>query len=182
MTKRKYEQKCKALFVKAEERGVKLDFDPSQFDCNRLNCLWYGGWYASIEITPQIHISIGVYGDVRAWLFDKKGEQLAYAKDKGNNGRFYDEMSYYIKNDKQLEKIIKKGYLTLDNNNWVEYGGVIYPEGYDNGGLGIDLGMLTDNILDDDVLEAIDQVLDDLVNIVEEIKYYTPNEYKGVVA
>ena len=72
MTKRKYEQKCKALFAKAEERGVKLDFDTSQFDRKRLNCLWYGGWYASVEITPQIHISIGVYGDVRAWLFDKK--------------------------------------------------------------------------------------------------------------
>ena len=59
---------------------------------------------------------------------------------------------------------------------------MISTEGYDNGGLGIDLGMLTDNILDDDVLEAINQVLDDLVNIVEEIKYYTPDEYKGVVA
>jgi hypothetical protein len=32
------------------------------------------------------------------------------------------------------------------------------------------------------VLDAIDQVLDDLVNIVTEIKFYTPDEYKEVVA
>ena len=91
-------------------------------------------------------------------------------------------MHYYIKDDKQLEKMLKKGRLTLDNNNWVEYGGVIYPESENKGGLTIDLGMRTDNILDDNVLEAIDQVLDDLVNIVTEIKFYIPDEYKEVVA
>ena len=182
MKKREYEAKCKELFAKAEKFGVKLEFDPSTFDPERLNCLWYGGWYASVVISPKLSISIGIYGDVRAWLFDRKGEQLAYVKDKGNNGRFYDDMHYYIKDDKQLEKMLKKGRLTLDNNNWVEYGGVIYPESENKGGLTIDLGMRTDNILDDNVLEAIDQVLDDLVNIVTEIKFYTPDEYKEVVA
>ena len=182
MKKKEYEAKCKELFAKAEKFGVKLEFDPSTFDHERLNCLWYGGWYASVVISPKLSISIGIYGDVRAWLFDRKGEQLAYVKDKGNNGRFYDDMHYYIKDDKQLQKMLKKGRLTLDNNNWVEYGGVIYPESENKGGLTIDLGMRTDNILDDNVLEAIDQVLDDLVNIVTEIKYYTPDEYKEVVA
>ncbi len=182
MKKQQYDAKCKELFAKAEKYGVKLEFDPSTFDPQRLNCLWYGGWYASVIITPKLTISIGIYGDVRAWLFDKKGEQLAYVKDKGNNGRFYDDMHQFIKDDKQLQKMLQKGRLTLDNNNWVEYGGVIYPESENKGGLTIDLGMRTDNILDDNVLEAIDQVLDDLVNIVTEIKYYTPDEYKEVVA
>lgn len=182
MKKQQYISKCKELFAKADKFGVKLEFDPSTFDPDRLNCLWYGGWYASVVVTPQITISIGIYGDVRAWLFDKRGKELAYVKDKGNNGRFYDGMHQFIKDDKHLKRMIKNGQLTLDNNNWVEYGGVIYPDDNAQCGLTIDLGMRTDNILDDNVLDAIDQVLDDLVNIVTEIKFYMPDEYKEVVA
>ena len=182
MTKRQYKQKCKELFAKAGKLGVKLEFDPSTFDHKRLNCLWYGGWYASFVVTPKLSISLGIYGDVRAWLFDNKGEQLVYVKDKGNNGRFYDDMHIYIKDDRQLDKLIKNGRLSLDNNNWVEYGGVIYPHGAENTGIGIDLGMMTDNILDDDVLESIDQVLDSLDDIVAEIRHFAPDEYREVIA
>ena len=42
--------------------------------------------------------------------------------------------------------------------------------------------MMTDNILDDDVLESIDQVLDSLDDIVAEIRHFAPDEYREVIA
>ena len=166
MTKRKYKNKCRKLFDKANALGVELDFSPRQFDPNKLNCLWHGGWYAYIKLSEDLDIEIGAMGDVCASLFDRSGEQIAYTKDKGNGGYFSEAMRGYIRDDKHLKELLNAGDLVLENNNWIEYGGIYYPYGRDVPGIAVDLGIITDNIVDDDLLNAIDDVLSSL----EEIK------------
>lgn len=51
MQKRQYDNKCKNFFEKASQMEVGLEFDPEQFDANRLNCTWIGGRYAYIIST-----------------------------------------------------------------------------------------------------------------------------------
>ena len=174
MTKRKYKNKCRKLFEKAKALGVELDFSPKQFDPNKLNCLWHGGWYAYIKLSEDLDIEIGAMGDVCASLFDRSGEQIAYVKDKGNDGYFSEAMRGYIRDDKHLKELLNAGALVLENNNWIEYGGIYYPYGRDVPGIAVDLGMITDNIVDDDVLNAIDDVLSSLEEIKKDILDHLP--------
>ena len=74
-------------------------------------------------------------------------------------------MRGYIRDDKQLKELLNAGDLVLENNNWIEYDGIYYPHGRDVPGIAVDLGMITDNIVDDDVLNAIDDVLSSLNKI-----------------
>ncbi len=179
MTKRKYKNKCRKLFDKANALGVELDFSPRQFDPNKLNCLWHGGWYAYIKLSEDLDIEIGAMGDVCASLFDRSGEQIAYTKDKGNGGYFSEAMRGYIRDDKHLKELLNAGDLVLENNNWIEYGGIYYPYGRDVPGIAVDLGIITDNIVDDDVLNAIDDVLSSLVEIKRDILDHLPVVNKG---
>lgn len=174
MTKRKYKNKCRKLFDKAKALGVELDFSPKQFDPNKLNCLWHGGWYAYIKLSEDLDIEIGAMGDVCASLFDRSGEQIAYAKDKGNGGYFSEAMRGYIRDDKHLKELLDAGDLVLENNNWIEYGGIYYPYGRDVPGIAVDLGFVSDNIVDDDVLNAIDDVLSSLEEIKKDILDHLP--------
>ena len=174
MTKRKYKNKCRKLFEKAKALGVELDFSPGQFDPNKLNCLWHGGWYAYIKLSENLDIEIGAMGDVCASLFDRSGEQIAYAKDKGNGGYFSEAMRGYIRDDKHLRELLNAGDLVLENNNWIEYGGIYYPYGRDVPGIAVDLGFVSDNIVDDDVLNAIDDVLSSLEEIKKDILDHLP--------
>ena len=82
-------------------------------------------------------------------------------------------MENYIKNDIDLQTYLDNGSLVLSNNNWIEYGGVYYKDKNDPAGITIDVGLYEDNILDNDILEAIDQVLDDLDEIGKQIKKYS---------
>lgn len=169
MTKRKYKKKCRALFKKAKKIGVELSFSPEDFDCNRLDCLWYGGELATIKVSEKLTIELDIYGDVYAYLFDRNGDVLARVKDKNNMGVFGDEMLSYLKTDKQLRKAIDSGKLELDYNNWIEYDGVIRKNPADERGTFIDLGIICDNILDNNILTAIEQALDSINEIKEEI-------------
>lgn len=177
MTEEQYKRKCNALFEKAKNVGVELSFHPENFDRERLNCLWYGGELAVIKVSDLFSVELNVYGDVYAELTDKSGSQLAYVKDKGNTGRFYDEMSAYIKDDQELLLALDDGRLKLDYNNWVEYDGVIKSNVTDERGTFIDLGIICDNILDDDILNAIEQALDSIDTIKEEIKSVAESNY-----
>ena len=113
-------------------------------------------------------------GDVCASLFDRSGEQIAYAKDKGNGGYFSEAMRGYIRDDKHLKELLNVGDLVLENNNWIEYGGIYYPYGRDVPGIAVDLGIITDNIVDDDVLNAIDDVLSNIDEIKRDILDHLP--------
>lgn len=166
MKQEAYDKQCALLFNKAKKTNAMLTFNQSTFDCNRLNCLWYGGDIATI-VYKDTTIELNAYGDIRATLYEIGGEnpknELCFVKDKNNCGRFYDDMQSYIQDDDELQAAIDNGRLVLDNNNWIEYDGNI-------DGKFIDLGMIIDNILDDSILLAIEQVLDSLDDIVEEIK------------
>ena len=120
MTKRKYKNKCRKLFDKAKSLGVELDFSPKQFDPNKLNCLWHGGWYAYIKLSEDLNVEIGTMGDVCASLFDRNGEQIAYTKDKGNGGYFSEAMRGCIRDDKHLKELLNAGDLVLENKKIIK--------------------------------------------------------------
>ncbi len=166
MNKRAYKKKCKALFDKAKELNLILEFNPEDFDCHRLDCIWYGGTIAIVKVTDNFAIQLRAEGDVRACLTDRNGNVIASVKDKNNCGTFADEMRTYFKTDKQLYAAIHNESLTLGNNNWIEYDGIVKENASDERGTFIDLGMICDNFLDNNVILAVEQVLDS----IEEIK------------
>lgn len=175
MTKRQYHKKCQKLFCKAKRLGVKLEFCPDYFHHKRLNCLWHGGRVAVIVVSTEMEIELCAYGDVIAVLYDENGKEIAYSKDKSNNGAFEDNMKPYLKTDKQLQLALEEKRLILMNNNWIEYDG--YLSNSETGKkLFIDL-MVYDNLIDDNILLAIKQVLDSL----EEIKTQLLEETKETV-
>ena len=178
MNRRSYKKKCKALFKKAKELCVILEYNPEDFDYQRLDCLWYGGVFAIVKVSEMLAIELRIEGDVRACFIDRNGDVIASVKDKNNCGAFADEMRAYFKTDKQLYAAIDSDKLKLGNNNWIEYDGVIKKDASDKLGTFIDLGMICDNILDNNVLCAIEQVLDSIENIKEEIIDIAEIEYK----
>lgn len=177
MNRRIYKKKCKTLFLKAKELGLKLVFYPKNFEHRRLNCLWYGGWLATIIVSETFAIELNIYGDVRAELTDDLGNELTSVKDKNNSGVFSEYMLRYIKTDKQLEDALEAGRLTLGDNNWIEYDGVVKKNATDESGVFIDLGIICDNILDDDILKAVEQALASIKDIKEEIIEVAQNHY-----
>ena len=81
----------------------------------------------------------------------------------------------YLKNDKQLKQAIEGGRLVFINNNWIEYDGYVLNKETGKKQF-IDLGGFADNVVDDDILEAINQVLDSLEQVVLEIKSVAENK------
>lgn len=152
-----YKKKCDALFARAKRKGVKLNFNPENFSPDKLDCLWYGGEIATIEYEDGLKIQIYISGDVRVRLYDTAGNELARSKDKSNRGAFEDNMREYLTSDRQLIKAIDEERLVLDDNNWIEYDGIVKDE---NGKERyVELDLYVDNILDSNILVAIGQVL-----------------------
>lgn len=113
--------KLNKLIAKAKEQGIDIEMVQDLIDENHLDSLWYGGTIAVIT-KDKYRIALMAIGDVRATLYDAEdGHEIVYVKDKGNYGRFYEEMSYYIKDDKHLYELEQNGQLVLDNNNWFEW-------------------------------------------------------------
>ena len=168
MTKKQYRKKVQKLFCKAKHLGVKLKFNQEYFHHQRLNCLWQGGTIAKIIVSKELEIELNAYGDVRATLYDENGSELAYSKDESNTGAFTDNMYPYLTTDKQLREALEKDLLKLDNNNWIEYDGYVLCKKTGKMEF-IDLGMIVDNIVDDDILCAIKEVLGSLEDIKQEL-------------
>ncbi len=110
----------------------KYKIEKFDWDENYLNCLWCDGIVASIH-TKEGEYHLFVVGDVRCNLITKtniisdgdeipKGTIIAYVK--GNGTGFYHEMSRYIKDDEELDRIISGEHplyeLDFKNNNWIE--------------------------------------------------------------
>ena len=172
MTHEEYLEKCETLAAKAKEKGVELDFNPQDYDEKHLHCLWNSGWFAEIKLDEHFSIALTIYGDVRATLFDSNDNEIASVRDEQNAGWFRKEMEDHIKDDDQLAFFMLDGSLVLDNNNWVEYSGIYYKNPDDQTGITIDIGVYEDTLLDNNILKAIDQVLDDLDTIKDQIKKY----------
>ena len=170
-----YYKRCRALFNKAKSLGVELEFNAGNFSPNRLDCLWYGGNIANIKVSDELSITIDVNGAVITRLLDEDGEELVYSKDEANRGCFEDKMLPYLKNDKQLKQAIQDGRLVFINNNWIEYDGYVLDKETGKKQF-IDLGGTADNVVDDDILEAVNQVLDSLEQVVFEIKSVAENK------
>lgn len=160
-------EKLNKLIAKAKEQGIEIEMVQDLIDENHLDSLWYGGTIAVI-IKNQYRIGVMAAGDVRAILYDKEdGSEVAYVKDKGNYGRFYEEMSYYIKDDDHLYKLEDNGQLVLDSNNWFEWsvydaekGEYIGPDCFDN--------ILEEDILSFLEVDAINALLDYVIEYEEE--------------
>ena len=167
MTKEDYDSAVDKLFDKATALKLKLDFNPSCFNPERLDCLWHGGNIATIYVNKEISIDISAIGDVRAIYYNKNGEEEARVKDKGNGGFFENEMAIYLANDEELSQAIEEERLVLDNNNWIEFDGFIVYRGKK---YFIDLGLYGNVTESDNILEAIDEVLDKHREIRDEIK------------
>lgn len=169
MTKEKYQEKCSKLLKKAKKRGVRLDFNPKNFNPDRLNCLWYGGVVAYIIVSETLKIELMISGEVCAKLYGENGIELTSSKDKSNSGAFLKNMVWYLKNDKALRDAIADDRLIVDSNNWIEYNGIVLDKDT-NKSCVIDLGMRVDNVLDEtDILGAIDEALSSLEDIKQEI-------------
>ena len=178
MNEIEYKERCDALFQKAKLLNLELAFEPDNFDPQRLNCLWHGGHIAEVKVSDELSIDISVCGDVYADLYDEYCNHIEHVKDKGNNAVFADVMGSHIKNDADLRNAIHCGRLKVDYNNWVEYDGLIRDETSQSKRKFIDLGIVCDNVLDDNILTAIGEVLDSWQKIVFEIRFVAQEYYK----
>lgn len=179
MTKIQFRRKCRFLFRKAHGLGLKLEFSPNRFIPERLNCLWYGGHLATIKVSDSLWIDLSIQGDVRAFLTDSHGDILEEAIDKNNAGAFSKYMISHLKTDRELKKALRTGRLMIGNNNWIEYDGIVFPNGApDKAEVFIDLGLICDNVLDENILTAIGQTLDSVEEIKTEIKQIAERDYQ----
>jgi hypothetical protein len=151
-------EKLNKLIAKAKEQGIEIEMVQDLIDENHLDSLWYGGTIARIT-KGRYCIALMAMGDVRATLYDENKNEIAYVKDKGNYGRFYEEMADYIKNDKHMYELEHNGQLVFDNNNWFEWSvydteeeEYIGPDCFDN--------ILEEGILDFLEVDAINALLD----------------------
>ena len=96
------------------------------------------------------------YERVYKQSFYRKGEVVAWVKDKGETGLFYHGMKDYIKDDEHLVSILTdndENYeLVFDNNNWIELS-YYNPDGE------VEYDVVLD---DDDICNAIKSVMEEI--------------------
>lgn len=154
MTEREYLSAVEKLQNRAKSMNLTLKFNPDNFEGDHLNCLWWGGHVATIVVDDDHQFTIDVIGDVYVDIGD---ESFA---DKNNGGCVGYELRNYFKNDDELAEGIDKDKIIFQNNNWIEV------DGYYKGDF-VDFGFYTDNVLDGNILVAINQVLDELPTWLE---------------
>lgn len=134
-------------------------------DNNYTNSLWNNGLLAEIHTDNGTYciLAVGdVYGNLKAKknfsLNDeeiKKGEIIAHTKGDGYN--FYHNMQSYIKDDKDLDKILNGEHplyeLELDYNNWYELDFLNQDGEYE----GLDI-VLDSSLLDDAIEETVKMI------------------------
>lgn len=148
------------LEKKADEIGAEILWKANIME-NKLLHYWYGGDVAAVRYKGYL-ISISAIGDVIASLYEKtdaKGAELAYVKDKGNNGIFGCEMSPYLKNDDELMDAIRNYRIVIDNNNWYEVSCT------DPKGVWHDLMYASDNDKINEVIEEVLEYADDIIRM-----------------
>ena len=152
--------------------NAQIDVDRYE-DGKHEDSFWYGDTVATIK-TPSKNYGIAARGIVICSLIAKKdfigsdgksykrGEEIAYVKDKNEAGRFMDEMSPYIKNDEELNEILSGDHklyeLEIENNNWFSL------EFLDS----------KNNFIDDFVMDSCE-----LKDVIDEAKEYIIEENKN---
>lgn len=145
-----------------------------EIDADRKYHFWYGGDVVELFYNDEIQFVISAIGDVIGNLYNDK-EHLVYFKDKNNMGYFYEEVSKYIKNDKELEECMtcdfisendidnNKGKLiSFDNNNWWEVFLVINGQYID----------IMCSLASYSIDEAVDEVIENIDNLLQYIYQY----------
>ncbi len=161
------EKLSEKLAERLEGKNVRIEFF-ERVSSNRQHHMWFGGCVATVEYKRWL-FSIEAVGDVQAHLGRMQGDEfceIAYVKDRQNNGRFLDEMGAYIKNDDELRKLIDQvpvGELVLDvdSNNWWEII-PISPHGKEHDAMWV----AEDYTLDSAIMEAIEGA-DDMIKYIE---------------
>ena len=150
MTEKEF--KARLAKIKSQEKrfGCKIEIK-DLIDKDHLNCVWYGGDVGAIKYKGCTFV-IRAAGDIR--LHGRiKGETIDIV-DKSNSGRVYDELGSRL-TDKEFEKLLNSededNCLIYGNNNWFEVD-MILPDGQY-----VDLSF-GDNVLDDNILEAFEDV------------------------
>ncbi len=164
----------KRLEQKVAERGARLEMEFT--DIRHQMHYWHGAWMASIYYKGH-EFSIRAVGDMFVTLYDESDDIIAYVKDKGNAGRFYDEMNVYIRSDRHLKKLMTQGRLEFDNNNWWECFLYLPDNTFVDMMCALDAYTISDSV--EEVLDGIDEMLsyygkpEDTANDQEN----TPEEY-----
>lgn len=150
--------KIALLKKNAKKLGAEVKIDENIYDNDHLNCFWYGGYIGSV-VYKDYMIDIEVLGEVRLTVLDEDGNEICEYVNKNNSGvNRFDEVYSVIKGDEHLKELNEKGLLYWGNNNWVEF--------FLRDKEGEDTGMVFD-VLDDDILEAFEDI-DDYIEIIEE--------------
>lgn len=148
---------------KALELGITLNIDENIFiDDNHLDCFWYGGYIGSIEYDDW-KIIIEVNGYVHAYIAPKNGNDESYYINRDNSGAWGKNICDFISGDLQKQELTQNKEMIFNHNNWVEWR--IQPPGKDV----YDPITQFDNILDDNVLEAFND-LRKYVRIIRQCK------------
>lgn len=166
--------KDKNIDPKYYEEDYKISYT-GNYSSNHSYSYWLGGNIVNID-SKFGRFEIDAIGDVACTLYAKKdfkdnkgneykkGEEIAYVKDKNNSGRFWEEFDDYIHGDAHLSRLLndEDENMTLDvlNNNWII---ITY---IDNSG----------NMETIDDYESLD--FDDAIKYVEEIINYKKDHPK----
>ena len=116
------------LKAKAKELGCTLDCDPEFFqDDDHLNCVWYGGQYATLQDKAGNFLEFCVCGDVR--ICDTADDDWYYASKSGEGALSSadDALRDRFAGDAELAAAEMNGEIRYDNNNWIEI--FIRPKG-----------------------------------------------------
>ncbi len=138
----------------AERLGATLQLEVSDFiDQKHLNCIWYNGIIGVISLNGYA-VSIEVHGDIGvSVLSEDLSENIAdFSFRHGRTAMEDDEFKELIPDDRTLRKFDNAGRLVWSNNNWVEY--VVL----DRNEREISSFLCEDTVLDDDVLEAFNDI------------------------
>jgi len=125
------------------------------FDNKRKESVWYGGELVKIEFDHYV-ITIGAYGDIRAYINDN------YYVDKNNGGNFANYLEEEgIYNDRELYKAIGENRIEFESNNWFE--AIIWDTEKKEWVSGID-GVLWDNQLNENDFSWVEDWLKEIMN------------------
>lgn len=171
MHSQKIKKKIEQLKDLAYVKDAVLIIDERDFiDDDHLDCVWYGGEIATVEYNGMT-IEITVNGDVRLeGIYN--GQWIDY-KNKSNSGAVGTDFYYIVPDDLTYRNLISldpddphQDHISILDNNWVE--------------------MFADNIAEvldsDNVLEAIEEVLNTIEDIYAYYSDYDNSSYDADVS
>lgn len=132
-----------------------------KFDNKHSLSYWFGGHMVKI-VHKGYKFNIHSIGDVRAFLYDETGNEIAKVIDKNNAGIFYGEMTPYITDDDMLLDLVNRDKLIFYNNNWFEC------HVYDTHGEYYDMPWVLDSMNIYNGIQEVLQSIDEVIKNIEE--------------